>query len=330
VSEFYRPMADQLAQILQAALSGQSGSDASTQLLMALSATVQQQAAQTTMLQQQLQTMEQRLAAASSTKDDRGGLVDTKTLGKMDKFKGGRKEWPDWSFTFKAFLSGVDGKALEAMSWAESQTDLISDEAIDSEDQSQIIHKLNGQIYTALGLLVQGDALDKLRQVPPGAGLDAWRRIVAYYEPMNRGHKLKVLQKIINPKLPPGMNALKALESWEESLSAYEKRFQTKVDADAKMGALLQMLPEVLREHLYMNADRYSNYDAMRAAAVLYLEEKQDRNGTADENVPMEVETRLLALEKGKGKGKKGKDKDGKGKDGKGKGKAKDGKGKGK
>ena len=127
------------------------------------------------------------------------------------------------------------------------------------------------------------------------------------------------------------MNALKALESWEESLSAYEKIFQTKVDADAKMGALLQMLPEVLREHLYMNADRYSNYDAMRAAAVLYLEEKQDRNGPADENVPMEVETRLLALEKGKGKGKKGKnDKDGKGKDGKGKGKAKDGKGKGK
>ncbi len=60
-------MANQLAQILQAALSGQSGSDASTQLLMALSATVQQQAAQTTMLQQQLQTMEQRLAAASST-----------------------------------------------------------------------------------------------------------------------------------------------------------------------------------------------------------------------------------------------------------------------
>jgi hypothetical protein len=127
------------------------------------------------------------------------------------------------------------------------------------------------------------------------------------------------------------MNALEALESWEESLSAYEKIFQTKVDADAKMGALLQMLPEVLREHLYMNADRYSNYDAMRAAAVLYLEEKQDRNGTADENVPMEVETRLLALEKGKGKGKKGKSyKDGKGKDGKGKGKAKDGKGKGK
>ena len=174
----------------------------------------------------------------------------------MEKFRGGRKEWPDWSFTFRAFLSGVDGKALEAMSWSASQTETITDEAIDSELEAETIHKLDGQIYTALGLLVQGDALDKLRQVPPGSGLEAWRRIVAYYEPMNRGHKLKVLQRIINPKAPQGMSTLKALESWEESISGYEKRFQTKVDADAMMGALLQMLPEVLREHLYMNADR--------------------------------------------------------------------------
>ncbi len=196
-------MAEQLAQILQAALSGQAGGDASAQLLLALAATVQQQSAQTTMLQQQLQSMEQRLQTASSSREDRGALVDTKTLGKMKKFRGGRKEWPDWSFTFRAFLSGVDGKALEAMSWAASQTNVITDEAIDSEVEAETIHKLDGQIYTALGLLVQGDALDKLRQVPPGSGLDAWRRIVAYYEQMNRGHKLKVLQKIINPKLPP-------------------------------------------------------------------------------------------------------------------------------
>ena len=166
-------MAEQLAQILQAALSGQAGGDASAQLLMALAATVQQQSAQTSMLQQQLQSMEQRLQTASSSRDDRGTLVDTKTLGRVEKFRGSRKEWPDWSFSFKAFLSGVDGKALEAMSWAASQTDSITDEAIDQEEQAPIIHKLDGQIYTALSLLVQGDALDKLRQVPPGSGLEA-------------------------------------------------------------------------------------------------------------------------------------------------------------
>ena len=58
--------------------------------------------------------------------------------------------------------------------------------------------ELNGQVCTALSLLVQGDALDKLRQFPDGAGLEAWRRIVAFYEPMNRGHKLRVLHRIMN------------------------------------------------------------------------------------------------------------------------------------
>ena len=134
-------------------------------------------------------------------------------------------------------------KALEALSWAASQTETITDEVIDFENNSDIIHRLNGQIYTALGLLVQGDALDKLRQVPASAGLEAWRRIVAYYEPMNRGHKLKVLQRIINPKVPQGTNALKALENWEESVGLYEKRFQTRVDEDARMGALIQYCP---------------------------------------------------------------------------------------
>jgi hypothetical protein len=62
---------------------------------------------------------------------------------------------------------------------------------IDLESNLDVILKLNGQMYASLSLLVQDDALDKLRQVPEGAGLEAWRRIVAYYEPMNRGHKLK-------------------------------------------------------------------------------------------------------------------------------------------
>ena len=166
-------MAEQLAAILQAALSGQASGDVSAQLLMSLAATVQQQSAQLTSLQQQLQQMEQRLQTASASRDERGTLVDTKTFGRVEKFRGAKKDWPDWSFSFRAFLSGVDGKALEALSWAASQTETITDEVIDLENNPDIIHRLSGQIYTALGLLVQGDALDKLRQVPASAGLEA-------------------------------------------------------------------------------------------------------------------------------------------------------------
>ena len=79
------------------------------------------------------------------------------------------------------------------------------------------------------------------------------------------------------------------------------------MDANTKMGAFIQLLPDVLREHLYMNADRYTTYELMRQAAMLHLEEKQDAGD--NDTVPMDVEQRALALERhksGKG-GEKGK-----------------------
>ena len=50
--------------------------------------------------------------------------------------------------------------------------------------------------------------------------------------------------------------------------------------------------------------DRYNSYDPMRQSAVLYLEEKQDLSDPTSETAQMDVDQRLLALEKGKGKGK--------------------------
>ncbi len=154
------------------------------------------------------------------------------------------------------------------MHWSASQTEATADEVIDLESNAEMAHRMNGQIYTALSLSIQGDALDKLRQVTEGSRREAWRRIVAYYEPMNRGHKLKVARKITNPKPSSGMNALKCLEGWQEAVNNYEKRFQTRLDPDTKMGAFIQLLPDALREHLYMNADRYTSYELKRQAAT--------------------------------------------------------------
>ncbi len=56
--------------------------------------------------------------------------------------------------------------------------------------------------------------------------------------------------------------------SWEEAVDSYEKMFQTLLDSDTKVGAFFQLLPDVLREHLYMNADRYTTYELMRQVAM--------------------------------------------------------------
>ena len=163
-----------LSAALQAALSSSSGSDAGTQLLIALASTVQQQMTQTTALAQQIQQLE--MQRVTPLRNGANILVDTKTLGRVQRFKGQKKDWTDWSFSFRAYLGGVNSLAVEALDWAAVQMDPITDGAIDLEINSELVHELNKQIYTALCLLVQGDCLDKLRQVRHGAGLEAWRR----------------------------------------------------------------------------------------------------------------------------------------------------------
>lgn len=150
--------------------------------------------------------------------------MGTKTLGRIDKFKGGRREWLDWRFAFKAFLGGTDARATYCLNWAAAQNDPINDDATDLEDNADELRRLDGQVYTALSLLAQGDALDKLRQAPEGCGLEPWRRIVTYDEPMNMGHKLKLLHQLLNPTPVAGQSALKTIELWEESISKYQKR----------------------------------------------------------------------------------------------------------
>ena len=268
-----------LAAALSAMPPGGLSPDAGTALLGALAQTIAQQAAQATTMQQQLAALHDKVTETKNKTGNRNMLVDTKTLGRVEKFRGARKDWSDWSFSFRAFLGGVHEHAVHALGWASSQSETITDKTIGEEAEGELLKDLNGQVYTALSLLVQGDALDKLRQCPDGAGLEAWRRIVAFYEPMNRGHKLRVLHRIMNPVAAAGQTPLKAIEQWEEIVKKYEDRFQTKVDIDTQMGALCQLFPPNLREHVYMNADRYKTYEEMRSAAALYLEEKQELEG---------------------------------------------------
>ncbi len=84
----------QLAAAVQAALSGISGADAGSQLVAALASTIEQQVVQSASLHEQLQQLEQKMMTptrdASSTV-----LINTKTLGRVSKFRGMRNDWPD-------------------------------------------------------------------------------------------------------------------------------------------------------------------------------------------------------------------------------------------
>ena len=97
---------------------GQSGQDPAVQLLMsAMAMTIQQQADAAQDMQDRIKDLERGTAGRSSSSGARGGLIDTRQLGRIDKFRGLRKEWADWSFSFKAFLGGVERDAVKCLNW---------------------------------------------------------------------------------------------------------------------------------------------------------------------------------------------------------------------
>eukprot|EP00971_Amphidinium_carterae_P100274 1983091-Amphidinium_carterae.2 len=42
-------------------------------------------------------------------------LVDTRVLGRVREFKGVRKDWQDWSWVFRAFLTGANPKVKDVV-----------------------------------------------------------------------------------------------------------------------------------------------------------------------------------------------------------------------
>ena len=93
------------------------------------------------------------------------------------------------------------------------------------------------------------------------------------------------------------------LETWEQQVRDYEKRFLKVVDVDLRVGILLELSPDNVREHVHVNSDRYDTYESVRDRLASYLDAKS--TDADDAAAPMDVDTltkRLNALEKGHGK----------------------------
>lgn len=215
---------------------------------------------------------QQQTQAAETQQQISFGTVDVKPLSKLEKFSGLPGDWKGWSSAFRASIGHAHADAAEALTWAASQTEGITAEDISRDEQAQLLHSMDGHIYTALGLLLLGDATDEFRQVPMGDGLEAWRRIVAFYRMSYLGRKSQVLRDILYPKPVPGQTTLCTVRFWEERLSKYEKRYHELIDQDAKTGAFIQLMPNSLREHMYTNLDQYVTYERLREAGCFYLQ----------------------------------------------------------
>ena len=199
-----------------------------------------------------------------------------------------------------------------------------------------LVQYADTNVYAMLTTYTLGEARSLVRQARRPNGFEAFRLLQIRFNPVTIGRQRADLMKITNPAAAISIDKLAAeLVNWENLIVQYESRPGADRVSDAmKMAALVHMVPNALKQHLHMNAARYTTYLELREEVMSYVEQVAPVASTT-------MDVGSVGVSKGggcyicggphmqkdckKGKGKGGKD------GGKGKGKIPDGgKGKGK
>ena len=110
-----------------------------------------------------------------------GQMVDTRVLGKVDKWHSSGRACPRWSFVMKAYDVAVD----QQLSGAEISTDVVSNV------------QLGGvQVYVVLIMVCTGRDLNRIANALRGWSTEAWRFLLQTYSPKSDA-RLVVLMMVV-------------------------------------------------------------------------------------------------------------------------------------
>ena len=138
-----------------------------------------------------------------------------------------------------------------------------------------------------------------MRQVTTNDGFEAYRRLVARYNPRTMGRGLSRLAHLLSFEFGGDESQLldKILQ-WERLIDEYEKGGTDKVSDSVRCAVMQSRAPAAARTHLLLNAPTTADWPAMKRTIQNYVIAS---SATA---VPMEIGAIGKFGGKGKGKGK--------------------------
>jgi len=191
---------------------------------------------------------------------NRHSAIDTKAVGKPDKYNSKEAEWPSWSYGFGTWFNAQFEKGEEILKWAESHNNNpIDDVDLDgAEPRYPQIKSVNAQLHVILVSLMQRNtaAFEIVKNTGQNNGLDAWRRLSRKFDPNNPQANLALLKRVLHPKQASLESLQAAIEQWEYDHRTYtEKTKETLSDSMQRM-CLQTMCPQDLLQHLEMETAR--------------------------------------------------------------------------
>ena len=211
------------------------------------------------------------------------GLIDTRTVGKLESFDGDASKWDDWHFKARAWMRLLPTNGMDMAACLTAAA--TNSGPMERKAYATPADEISVVVYGALIHVLSGRAIAIAKTVEEGNGFELWRRLFAEYEPDSGQRLMAILGGVISPKFSEKEDFLAQLEKWETLVRKYEDLSIETIGDNMKRAIILGHAPMQLRTLLRTQGIGLNNYADMKKMLRLYAE-----TGRSYDN--MGVETR--------------------------------------
>ena len=192
-------------------------------------------------------------------------------------------KWTEFYDGFRAWLLYADPEYETSLDHLESNTATPVD--ISTMDGPQVSRAR--QLYSILIGSLKGKPLRILKGVSNRNGFEAWRQLLAQYQPRTRARSISLLSALMNfPVFNKSQTILEQVQGFERLRAEYRKSSGVDLADDVSLSILVRCLPKHLQQHIQLQLTESSTYGSIRSLVIAY---EQTTSSWTDKRIYPEV-----------------------------------------
>ncbi|CAK0836789.1 unnamed protein product, partial [Prorocentrum cordatum] len=200
------------------------------------------------------------------------GLVDTRLLGRPNKYSGNRDEFPTFRYQLISYLGAIDPRLAQAVTTAATHGSVITLSEM-GDDNKQFAATMGYILSQLLG----GSALTLVMNCEPGNGLEQWRRLCLREDAATGSNKVTQLQLLVNTEFSGKWETyVEELTKFLLDMNRYQEKF-SEVISDTLVQALIKKnTPEPLKTQVMMQT--FTNHQILRETCEAFAQQMMQRD----------------------------------------------------
>ncbi|CAK0819502.1 unnamed protein product [Prorocentrum cordatum] len=200
------------------------------------------------------------------------GLVDTRLLGRPNKYSGNRDEFPTFRYQLISYLGAIGPRLAQAVTTAATHGNVITLSEM-GDDNKQFAATMG---YT-LSQLLGGSALTLVMNCEPGNGLEQWRRLCLREDAATGSNKVTQLQLLVNTEFSGKWETyVEEFTKFLLDMNRYQEKF-SEVISDTLVQALIKKnTPEPLKTQVMMQT--FTNHQILRETCEAFAQQMMQRD----------------------------------------------------